>query len=84
MWNVNSDEYLGDVFEGDFELIETLWNVNAYKAITDTNIQPELIETLWNVNLPGGTTCLTPVRELIETLWNVNDSTRIIGRYNKL
>ena len=33
-----------------WELIETLWNVNAEKRIICTGNKTELIETLWNVN----------------------------------
>ena len=35
-----------------FELIETLWNVNARYTGISFSIQAELIETLWNVNEP--------------------------------
>ena len=37
----------------NFELIETLWNVNLYNYYCNKSIDNELIETLWNVNEVG-------------------------------
>ena len=36
---------------GNFELIETLWNVNAELSQPRMIRVKELIETLWNVNI---------------------------------
>ena len=35
----------------EYELIETLWNVNLIFKSVDSSGSRELIETLWNVNL---------------------------------
>ena len=38
----------------DFELIETLWNVNDHSTGCVRGMELELIETLWNVNTDDG------------------------------
>ena len=57
-----------------WDLIETLWNVNALNEYGGILVVNELIETLWNVNLIESNTINKQVNELIETLWNVNDA----------
>ena len=57
------------------ELIETLWNVNAFANVAWQYTSSELIETLWNVNHASRSVRKADALcELIETLWNVNHS----------
>ena len=35
----------------DYELIDTLWNVNADNSEIEEDEEKELIDTLWNLNL---------------------------------
>ena len=60
------------------ELIETLWNVNSFKIVTQAELCAELIETLWNVNVERKATISNKRSELIETLWNVNLSESVM------
>ena len=54
------------------ELIETLWNVNSFLGVEESQKISELIETLWNVNNNFTEKSGFLTSELIETLWNVN------------
>ena len=54
-----------------WELIDTLWNVNLIMLKREIE-QQELIDTLWNVNRIGFEKLSAEMPELIDTLWNVN------------
>ena len=58
-----------------YELIDTLWNVNCFSAFLFCFGAAELIDTLWNVNVTDATAINKMETELIDTLWNVNLST---------
>ena len=54
------------------EIIETYWNVNDCKHLSNVKWSFEIIETYWNVNQGFGDIFPRSVSEIIETYWNVN------------
>ena len=53
-------------------LIDTWWNVNAFKSSSASLFKAVLIDTWWNVNISNITVDLQTGIVLIDTWWNVN------------